>query len=182
MIQLLGLIIALIVGFLIPIIIAIGSVYFLFCDLVGVPFVGTKKQFLDEIFKEIKLKRKQTLVELGSGDGRVLIYASKKFGLKSIGYEINLILVCLSRILIYLSHAKTAKVLNKSFYNANIQNADIIFLFLMTKTIKKIFPKLEKEVKKGAIIISHGFKIPGFEKNQVKVIKRDPFSTYFYRI
>ncbi len=63
-----------------------------------------------------------------------------------------------------------------------MKSADIIYLFLMPEMLIKLREKFEKESKKGAVFISHGFKIEGWEKYCFKTIPNTPFPTYYYKI
>jgi hypothetical protein len=58
----------------------------------------------------------------------------------------------------------------------------MLVLFLLPKLLVKLKDKLQKESKKNALIISHGFEIEGWKKYQIKKIKDKPFSTYYYRL
>ena len=70
---------------------------FTFVVLFGAPFLPTLKDRVPEAIKLIGLKEGETLLELGSGDGRVLRCAAEN-GLNAIGYELNPLLVIYSKI------------------------------------------------------------------------------------
>lgn len=155
----------------------------LFSSFMGSPYVPTKNKEIDEILKQAHLKKNQLFMELGSGDGRVVRRAVQQYGVKGIGVDINALLVSFSRV-----KTKFSKIRNISFYAKNImdvdlRNADVLYLFLMPELIKKLTPKLEKELKTGTLIISHGFKIEAWQgKYLTDTISHVPFPTYYYRI
>jgi len=70
---------------------------FCFVILFGAPFLPTLKKQINPIFDLLDLTEGQTLIELGSGDGRILYEAGKR-GLYAVGYELNPILVLYSII------------------------------------------------------------------------------------
>src|SRR5690348_1091609 len=76
----------------------IVTVFLAFCFVIlfGAPFLPTLKQHIPRALDLIDLKPGQTLLELGSGDGRVLLAAAER-GLHAIGFEINPLLVIYSR-------------------------------------------------------------------------------------
>ena len=121
-------------------------------------------------------------MELGSGDGRIVREAVKTYGVTGIGVDINMLLILMSRF-----YAKRQRLLNIKFKRQNVldadfANIDVLYLFLMPEIIEKILPRLNKELKPQTLVISHGFKITGWENKIVDTIRNKPFSTFFYRI
>lgn len=168
--------------FLVPIILIIYAVYGIWADFLGAPYVPTNGKFVEEILEEAKLKKGQTFVELGSGDGRIIREAVKKYGVKGVGVEIHLLLIWYSRLMSKYQNLKNIEFLQKNFFKVDLKKTDVLFLFLLPKTLTKLKEKILKECKKGTLIISHGFKIEGFEKYLIKKQERKLFPTYFYRI
>lgn len=162
--------------------IAIYLVYSFFCELSGAPFVPTKYRVIDEILKLAKLKKGQVFYELGSGDGRVSRFASKKYQVKATGFELNLLLVIYSTILARLQHIKKVCFIKKNVYKVSLKDVDVLFLFLLPGMVRKLETKILDECKNGTLIIAHGFKIPYLEKNLVTTIPRNIFPTYYYKI
>lgn len=120
-------------------------------------------------------------MELGSGDGRLVRRAVQLYGVRGIGVDINSLLIMLSKFIASRQHLLDVSFLNKNIFDVDLSNADCIYMFLMPETIKKLLPKMEKEIKKGALVISHGFKITGWEKKMTYMIKSEPFSTFYYK-
>ena len=121
-------------------------------------------------------------LELGSGDGRIVINAVKNYGVNGVGVDLHLPLIIFSRIKSKIYGLKNIQFKLEDFFKTDIGNADIIFMFLMPKTLVSLKEKLKKESKKGVLIISHGFEIKGWEKYLVKTQKRKLFPTYFYQL
>lgn len=142
----------------------------------------TSAKIIDEILKRAKLKKGQVFLELGSGDGRVVRQAVKSFGVIGRGIDVNYLLILYSRL-----QAKLAKLENIDFktqdvFKTDLSKADVIFVFLLPGLLKKLAPKFKNECKKKALIISHGFKIEGMEKELSHKIDRKFFPTYYYKI
>lgn len=143
--------------FLVPILIIIAIFLLLFIIvslfmvtaslLLELPYVGANKKRIDTIIKLASIKPGQTVIDLGSGDGRLLIAAARK-GARSIGYEINPLLIALT-----LFHSNFAglvnqvEVKNQSLWKADLKVADVIFIY----ALKKSMAKFEHFIYQGAI-------------------------------
>jgi len=161
--------------------VAIYGVTLLFSSVMGAPYVPTSKKRIDQILKEADLKRGQTFLELGSGDGRIVRSAVKQYGVNGIGIDINPTLTFISRF--YAKKDKLQNVMFKtqSVFDTELHKAHVIYLFLMPQLILKLLPKLS-QLPKNTVLISHGFKIEGWEKKLYKTVNTEPFSTFFYRL
>ena len=157
------------------------TISFIYSSLKGSPYVPTKNNVIDRILKNAKLKPGQIFLELGSGDGRVCRRAALEFKVKAVGVDINLFLVWYAELLNKLKKTQNARFYCKNIFDIDSSKADFIFLFLMPKLISQLLPKLENEMKKNAIVISHGFKIIGWEKRLIRKLDDNPFPTYYYR-
>lgn len=173
-------------GLLVPLFIALFGVFELISQLKGAPFVSTKKELVRAILKKAYatggLNKEKVFLELGSGDGRVVREAVKGYRVKGIGIELNPFLVIYSKIISKIQGLKNIEFKRENFFKSDLNSADIIFLFLMPETLERLKNKFLKECKKGTLIISHGFKIPGFEKYLVRKISRKIFPTHYYKI
>jgi len=154
----------------------------LYSSLKGAPYVPTEKKVIDEMLKAAELKKGQLFLELGSGDGRIVCRAVKKYGVRGLGVEVNPLLVQNARLQARLQKLAGVKFVKQNIFNADLKSAEVIYLFLMPKLIKELFPKFQKEIKKGALVISHGFKIENWENKLAHVIRTKPFPTYYYRV
>ncbi len=135
-----------------------------------VPFAPTPKKNLKIIINELNLKPGEVFYDLGCGDGRFLIAATKR-GAKAIGFEISLWAYLRGKINILLNKSK-AKIFFSNFYRANISDADAVFCFLIDTVMPKVEAKLKKELKPGARIACYGFKLPTWPP--VKIIDLKP--------
>ena len=160
----------------------IYSTLALYSSFMGSAYVPTKNKEVDAVLKEARLKKGQIFMDLGCGDGRVVRQAVKNFKVKGIGIDINPILILICRIKAHFSGLIGVKFSVENIMNADFSRADVIYIFLMPKFIEKLAPKLKSQTKKGALIISHGFKIIAFNKKLVKTIHHLPFPTYFYKL
>jgi len=129
----------LILLFLIWIIFWQGSL--LFALLIGAPIVYSSPRAIRDSLELAKLKKGETILDLGCGSGRTLIIAAREFGAQGIGIDRSLFCVFKARLNVYLAgQSKNIKIYRKSFTNAKheIKQADVIYLYLLNSTLKQI--------------------------------------------
>lgn len=139
--------------------------------LKGAPFVRSGKKKIDTMIELASIQLGDRIMDLGSGDGSILIEAAK-LGACGVGVEINPFLVWYSRWKIQRAgFSDKVKILRGDFWKKSLQNADVIFLYLWPDTLEKLQKKLTKESKSGVRIVSNGFPIkewtPTMQKNGV---------------
>jgi precorrin-6B methylase 2 len=123
--------------------------------LYGLPPVPTKTERIRKALQLAKLQPEELLYDLGAGDGRVLLMAAREFGATAVGIEIGPIQCAL----IWLRAAASGsgsriKVIWADFYRADLQEADVVFVYATSKEITKLAPHLQKEMKRGARLVS----------------------------
>jgi len=124
------------------------------------PWWRTSKKVARAQCKLAKVKKGDTIYDLGSGDGTALMIASKEFGAKGVGIEIDPFRYWISKILLKTNGVSDKiKVLRKNFFSQNLKNADVIFVYLVPKALERLLPKFKQELKKGTRIISYRYEI-----------------------
>lgn len=145
-------------GLIIILIVAGVLLAFAFVILFGAPYLPTLSPQVKAALKLADLKPGQTLVELGSGDGRVVIAAAEQ-GIRVIGYELN-------PLLALYSWAKTRKYRGQirivwgNFWRTPLPDTDAIFTFLLPKYMEKLDTKITQDIHKPVKLISFAFKMP----------------------
>lgn len=157
----------------------VGLVY---SSLKGAPYVPTSMKEVRFILKEAGLKKGQFFLELGSGDGRVTREAVTKYSVRGLGIDANPVLILISRLWTWFKKIKNVEFKKQDILKTDVSQADVIYLFLFPELIAKLTPTIKNRSKKNLLLISHGFKIDGFEKHLFKTIMYSPFPTYYYRL
>ncbi len=104
------------------------------------------------------VKRGDTVYDLGSGDGRVVIAAAKKFGVKAVGFEIDPGLVKLARENVRKQGLqKLVEIRQQDFMTADLSPASVVTLYLSNDGNPALKPTLMRQLKPGARIVSYGF-------------------------
>lgn len=140
------------------------------------PFIATDQELLNKIFKILEIKfglkkdSSQTLVDLGSGDGAIVIFSSLNYGIKSIGIEIDPVLINEANQRIMSSKkegnlkkktVKAIKIKLGDLYVQNLKKYDFIYLYSLP-SMQKYLNHVLLTAKKGSIIISHKYPLKGF--------------------
>lgn len=126
----------------------------------GAPFIPTHQKQSDKVFDLLRLKPGQLFIDLGSGDGRLLVAAAER-NLQAVGYELNPFLWFYSWLRTR-RYGRRVKVRLANFWRADLECADGVFVFLIGHRMKRLDRVLAKQSANRQIkLVSHAFKIPG---------------------
>ncbi len=134
--------------------------------LVGAPYLPTLKPQISAALELADLKPGQTLLELGCGDGRVLVEAAKR-GLHVTGYELNPLLAALAWLRTR-RYRKQVHVIWGDFWRKPWPPAEAIFTFLLPKYMAKLNKKVIQYPHKPVKLMSFAFEIPGQQPAEQK--------------
>lgn len=124
------------------------------------PWWRTSDKKIRIALKLAGVKKEDVVYDLGSGDGRSVIIAAKEFGAKGIGIEIDPLRFYLSKLFAKFNGVSDkTKFIKKSFFDVDISDADVIFVYLVPKTLEKLKPKFLKELKPETRLISINYEI-----------------------
>ena len=130
----------------------------------GAPFVPSTNKSTSALIRLSKLRPGMNFYDLGSGDGRLLFEAAKK-GANAYGIEINPFLVIYTYVRKILSPDRSLiHVRLGNFWNAEIEKADVISIYLLPWRMEKLEKLLMHKTKKGTIIVSNSFVFPHLKK------------------
>lgn len=133
------------------------------------PFWKTSKKIARKIGELAKINSKDIVYELGSGDATTLLVLSKEFGAKCIGVEIDPMRHLIAKLKKKLNGNPTnLNLVKNNFFNVDLSDATIIYVYLVPKALQRLMPKFKKELKTGTKIISYRYQIdlPHFQKDE----------------
>lgn len=135
------------------------------------PWVPSPPSIVRVALKAAWANRCDVLYDLGCGDGRVLVIAARDFGVrKAVGFEVDKLLAEAARI-----HAREygvedrVVVVEKDFFEADLREATLVYLYLFQSINERLKPKLERELRPGARVVALDFPVPGWVP--VKVVR-----------
>jgi len=125
------------------------------------PYVPTPRGVVKSMLEIANAGPEDIVIDLGCGDGRILIMAVEEFEVKrAIGYELNKQLVETAKNNIYNKGLQDRiQVTNVNFMEVDLKAATLVTLYLTTTGNSKLRPKFIKELQKGTRIVSHDFPI-----------------------
>ncbi len=135
---------------------------------IGAPWLPLRKRDIPDGVALAEVSSHDVVIDLGSGDGRLLVEAAKR-GATVIGYELNPLLVWWSRKKLS-DFGNRATVYRKNLLDADLSEASVIYLFGITSIMPQIAKKLTAECRSGTRIISFAFELPGWKPDVTKGI------------
>ncbi len=129
-----------------------------------VPYVPTPPEVVDAMLKLAEVKSSDFVIDLGCGDGRIVVAAAKDFNARGRGVDFNP-----KRIEEAKENAREAGVSDRvefvqgDFFEADIHDATVVTLYLLSSVNLKLRPKLLKELKLGTRIVSNTFDMGEWE-------------------
>jgi protein-L-isoaspartate O-methyltransferase len=134
------------------------------------PFVPTPYTVVEKMLELAGVGPEDTVYDLGSGDGRIVIAAAQKFGARAVGVEIRSELWKQSaEEIVRLGLEKRARIIHDDMFQVDVSAATVVTLYQLTAVNDRLRPRLEQRLRPGARVVSVDFEIPGW--TPVKVLR-----------
>ena len=128
----------------------------------GAPYAAIGEKRLKTMVSLLNLKKGKRLIDIGAGDGRIVMFVAKK-GVTSFGIEINPLLVLIARIKIRKQKLKNAHIILADCWQHDFSNYDYITVWGTTNMMKNLEKKLLKELTPGTKVVSNHFRFPNWK-------------------
>ena len=150
------------------------------------PYYPTPETIVEKMLQLGGLKAGERMLDLGSGDGRIVIMAAQKYPADATGVEFDKDFWRQSMDRIKsLGLQKTARIIQGDILKQDVSSADLVTVYLLPASNDKVRPLLEKQLKKGARVVAHDFEIAGWTSEKVQQIEDDgegrSHTLYLYR-
>jgi len=147
-----------------------------------VPWVPTPDEVIDTMFRMAGVTAKDTVFDLGSGDGRVVLYAARHFQARGVGIEIESHRVAEARAAARAAGlSRRVRFIEQDLFKADLKSATVVYLYLYTAVMTRLKPKLLAELKPGSRVVAYQFNGMG-DWLPDRVDKTHPYPAYLWTI
>jgi len=146
-----------------------------------VPFVPTPEPVVEGMLDLAGVTKDDIVYDLGCGDGRIVITAAKKYGAHAVGVDLNPV-----RVKEATDNAREAgvsdlvRIVEGDLFKAEISEATVVTLYLLTTVNEKLKPRLLAELRPGTRVVSHRFSMGDWEPEQKSEVDGRPI--YLWRV
>ena len=136
-----------------------------------IPFVPSPPHVVEKMIEVAEIKKGDILYDMGSGDGRIVIEAAKKYGIRGVGIDLNPELVAKAR-----ENAAKEGVSHLVEFRAqdgltvDISDATVVTLYMFKWFNNALKPKLQK-LKPGSRVVAHDFDIDDWKPTRIEYVK-----------
>jgi precorrin-6B methylase 2 len=144
-------------------------------------FVPTPAEVVKGMLDLAKVTKNDLVIDLGCGDGGIVVAAARDFGARSIGVDIDPVRVKEARDNIAKNNVgDRAKIIQGDLFEADIKDANVITLYLLPRLNEKLKPKLWRDLKVGSRVVSNSFDMGDWKPDQT--IDVDGRTVYLWTI
>jgi ubiquinone/menaquinone biosynthesis C-methylase UbiE len=147
------------------------------------PSFPTPQTVVDQMLLMAKIKPGEMVMDLGCGDGRIVITAAQQYQARAIGIEIRRdIYEKTAARVAAMGLADQVKIIQGNALRSDLTQADVVTLYLLTSSNERLKPILEKQLKASARVVSHDFEIRGWKPAAVQkvIVAGRSHSVYLY--
>lgn len=157
-------------------------------DYGDTPYVQTPQNVVDRMLEVAKVGPRDYVIDLGSGDGRMVITAAKKHGARGFGVDLDRRLVTLAnRLAAKAGVANRAVFYERDIYQTDLSPASVVTIYLLPEVNLMMRPRLLKMLKPGSRVVSHDYDMGEWPPDVSfimdapgKTVGRDPKSKVFF--
>jgi hypothetical protein len=136
------------------------------------PFITTPPEIVERMLQMAGTRPGDLVIDLGSGDGRIVIAAAQKFGARGLGIELDAALVEKSRESARLAQlSERVKFVQGDVLVADISRATVVTAYLLPALMVKLQPRFIDELAPGTRIVSHAFTMAGWAPDRSETVK-----------
>ncbi len=133
----------------------------------GGPYVPTPAIVVERMLQLADVRREDIVVDLGSGDGRLVIEAARRYGARGIGVERDAGLVELARAAAKTQVGDRVSFRHGDLFEVDLRGATVVTLYLLPRLLARLLPKLRAELAPGARIVSHDYPLDPWPADRV---------------
>jgi SAM-dependent methyltransferase len=132
------------------------------------PFVPTPPEVVARMLELAAVGADDVVYDLGCGDGRMVIAAAKTRGARGVGIELDPALLAECKASAEREGvSRRVKFLRQDAAKADLTGATVLVLYLLPESLETLAPVFERDLRAGARIVSHDYRIPGWDDRLV---------------
>jgi len=136
------------------------------------PFVPTPQEVVDRMLEVAQVSKGDILYDLGSGDGRIVITAARRYGVKAVGFEIDAALVKHSqRAITEAGLEHLAEIREQDIRNVDLSPATIVTMYLYPGANLRLRGEILRQMRAGSRVVSHDFSMGSWAPDRVERIR-----------
>lgn len=145
------------------------------------PWVPLWRRDVRRMLTVARVQPNELVIDLGAGDGRIIISAARDFGANAIGYELAILPFLIGHGILTARRLRRRVTLRyQNFFNASLAPANVVTAFLSHRAMEQLRPKFEAELAPGTRVVSYAFPIPGWDPTHVDKPSPNAASIYLY--
>ena len=138
------------------------------------PYTATPQIIVERMLRLGALRAGERMFDLGSGDGRIVILAARKYKADATGIEFDSTLVKQSMARIKsLRLSPVARIIEGDLLKQDYSSADLLTVYLLPIANEKLIPMFEKQLKPGARVVSHNTPFAPWVPEKVETVEND---------
>jgi ribosomal protein L11 methylase PrmA len=129
----------------------------------GAPWAPTSIKTIKRMLEMAEVQEGETLVDLGAGDGRIVIVAARLFKAEALGVEIDPLRCLVANVMIWLFGLRQrAQVRCGDMFKFDLTGTDVVTLYLLQGTNQRLKAKLTEQLRPGSRVVSRSFSLTGW--------------------
>ena len=149
--------------FIVLVMILVPLLWILWPFIIGAGWQPTSKKRVRKMLQMAEVDSEDVVYDLGSGDGRIVVEAARRYGAWAVGIEADPLRVVWSRLVLMIFGLNNqVKIIWGNLFHNDISEATVVTMFLWQDTNQRLIPKLLKELKPGTRVVSYYWKIKGW--------------------
>ena len=141
---------------------------------INAPYVPSSDKVVSAMLKLAAVNSSDSVYDLGCGDGRIVVAAAKDFGAHGVGIDINPVRIAEAK-----ENARKAAVESlvrfeeNDLFRADIHEASVVTIFLLSDINLKLRPKLLRDLKPGTRLVSNTFDMGDWKPDKEAIVDTD---------